>query len=62
MKKIICRLLGHRYRLTRRITHSIAELECKRCQSEFGINTDVRALVPLNDELRQLHRDLKKAP
>lgn len=53
--KIFCKIFGHNYKLKRRISKSIAELKCARCKSEFGINTSVQSLLPLDDELRQLH-------
>lgn len=56
--KIICKLFGHNYKLKRRISKSIAELECNRCKSEFGINTSIQSLMPLDDELKQLHSNL----
>jgi hypothetical protein len=54
----VCWLFGHRYKVTRRITKSIAELQCPRCKKEFGINTTAKALLPMDDELRSLHREL----
>jgi hypothetical protein len=54
----VCFLFGHRYKVTRRITKSIAELQCLRCKKDFGINTSAQALLPMDDELRSLHRDL----
>jgi hypothetical protein len=54
----VCWLFGHRYKVTRRITKSIAELQCPRCKKEFGINTSAQALLPMDDELRSLHREL----
>lgn len=55
MKNMLCAVLGHKYRLKRRISISVAELKCERCRSEFGINTSVQSLLLLDDELRQLH-------
>jgi hypothetical protein len=54
----VCWVFGHRYKVTRRITQSIAELQCPRCKKEFGINTTAQALLPMDDELRSLHREL----
>lgn len=54
----VCYVVGHRYKLTRRISRSIAELRCPRCGEEFGINTDAHALLTLDDELRHLHTDM----
>lgn len=58
MKNIICYLLGHKYRLKRRITENISELICKRCHKEFGINCRVKSLLPMDDELRELHEGI----
>jgi len=54
----VCLGFGHKYKVTRRITKSIAELQCPRCKKEFGINTTAQALLPMDDELRSLHREL----
>ena len=56
MKKITCIILGHKYKLKKRITKSISELICTRCKSEFGINTSIESLLPLDSELKTLHK------
>ncbi len=55
---VICRVLGHRYEITRVITPQIRELRCKRCSKLFGMNDDVRALLPLDKELIDAHNVL----
>lgn len=62
MKKLFCFLFGHKYRLVKKITKSIYELDCKRCGCEFGMNTSVQALLPLDAELKSLHEELKPKP
>jgi hypothetical protein len=52
---IICRIFGHRYRLLRKVTHSIREIECKRCKAQFGMSDEHRAILPLDSELRRAH-------
>lgn len=54
----VCWVFGHRYKVTRRLTKSIAELQCPRCKKDFGINTTTQALLPMDDELKSLHREL----
>lgn len=54
----VCWVFGHKYKVTRRITKNIAELQCPRCKKEFGINTTTQALLPMDDELKSLHREL----
>jgi hypothetical protein len=58
MKKLICAIFGHRYRLLRQISPTIQELNCSRCKKEFGINHTVKAVLPMDDELRKLHNDI----
>lgn len=61
IKSILCRLFGHRYRFLRQITPSICEVKCERCKSEFGMNHTVRVLLPLDDELKQMHEEYLKS-
>lgn len=53
---VVCFIFGHRYKVTKRITKSISELQCKRCKKEFGINTSCESLLPLDKELKELHK------
>lgn len=57
----VCWLLGHKYKVTSRITKSISELQCPRCKKEFCINTTAQSLLPMDDELRSLHIDFLEA-
>lgn len=54
MKKLICFLLGHKYRLKRNITDGIREVKCIRCKSEFSMHDKMRLLIPLDAELSHL--------
>lgn len=58
MLAAVCYVAGHRYKVTRRISKRVAELICTRCDKEFGIHTGVPSLLPLDDELRQIHNDM----
>ena len=58
MRNLMCRLFGHRYKHKRRITRSVHELTCARCKREFAINTDAKTVLPMDFELRELHRFL----
>ena len=55
MKKIICKILGHKYKLLRKISNTIVEVKCARCNSEFGMNSDTQSILPLDGELKTLH-------
>lgn len=58
MSNIICTLFGHKYRLKRKITSNIREIKCIRCFQEFGMNDELRAVLPLDDELKEAHNSL----
>jgi hypothetical protein len=60
MKKIICKIFGHKYRLLRIISPYTRELKCERCKREFGMNDEAKAVLPLDFELRNLHEMLLK--
>lgn len=55
---VMCRLFGHDYKLLRKISPTIRELKCGRCKQEFGMNDNVQALLPLDDELLDCHATL----
>ena len=55
MKRILCKLLGHKYKLLRKISNTIVEVKCDRCKAEFGMNSDVKSILPLDGELQTLH-------
>ena len=54
-----CYLLGHSYKLKRNITPYIREIECKRCKKQFGMNDQLKSLLPMDDKLLQAHEILK---
>ena len=58
MKKLLCLIFGHKYKVIRDITPYIRELRCKRCKKEFGMNDDVKILLPLDQELKDAHNIL----
>lgn len=53
MRKIICYVFGHKYKVLRRITNTIRELKCERCRKEFAMNDDVRCVLPLSIDLKE---------
>ena len=58
ISKIICRLVGHKYKSTRKISRQITELRCPRCGKEFVIHTGVQSLLPLDKDLIRIHNDV----
>lgn len=60
LNKILCFILGHKYRLKKKITTNISEVTCLRCKKEFGINYYTKSLLEMDDELRELHSEITK--
>lgn len=58
IKRLICKLFGHKYRLHRKITNTIREVGCKRCKQLFAMNDSVKALVPMDGEFLNLHEEI----
>lgn len=57
--KIICKLLGHKYYVYAKPkenwSNGVRWLKCGRCHSNFVINDSVRVLLPMDNELMNLH-------
>lgn len=60
MKKFICKIFGHKYSLIRRVSPQIREIFCERCLDEFAMHDGLRTILPMDDELRDLHKLLRK--
>ena len=60
LNDMICYLFRHDYYVTKKITSNIYELKCRRCKKGFAINTWVKSVLPLDDELRRIHDFLKR--
>ena len=58
--KILCTLFGHKYKLDRKINSYIKEISCTRCKRKFALNDQLRSILPLDDELLELHNKLKQ--
>lgn len=57
---VMCRIFGHDYKLKRKITPYLREIECKNCKQQFGMHDELRCVLPLDDELRACNDDLVK--
>lgn len=55
MKRLICKILGHKYTLFRKVTPTIRELKCKRCNEKFAMTDDCKYILPLDNELEAMH-------
>ena len=57
---VMCRIFGHDYKLKRKITPYLREIECKNCKQQFGMHDELRCILPLDNELRALNDILVK--
>lgn len=58
VSKMICSVLGHRYKVQKHITQHIKEYKCECCGKEVAVNTNGN-IVPLTDELKQIHKSVE---
>lgn len=55
---LICQLFGHQYTMFRRVIPGIREVCCVRCAKLFAVNDSLETVLPLDNELRQMHDEL----
>ena len=55
IRKIICRLKGHKYYVIKEYSPTVRKLGCSICKSKFGMNDRVKAVIPWDSELEELH-------
>ncbi len=53
--KVVCKLFGHDYEVTRIVTPDISEFKCKVCGFEIARCHTMRATVILTQEIKSLH-------
>jgi hypothetical protein len=51
--KLKCWIRGHDYIVVKVYSQNVQKLQCKRCKKHFGINHDVRCVLPWDDELEE---------
>ena len=56
MKRLICLLLHHKYYAIKAIACKSMLVGCRRCGKFYGINHDVRAILPFDKEMYQMYK------
>ena len=56
LAKLWCWLVGHRYEVWQRFSHYSRRVICDHCGGDWGMNDDVRAIIPWSDELADCYR------
>lgn len=61
-KKIInpikCKFGYHKYYVDKELTSWSRRLGCKNCKSFFGMNDDARVVIPWDDDLEQMYKEI----
>lgn len=53
-----CKLFGHsKYRIVQKFSGTSRRIRCLRCGKDFGMNDEVRAVIPWTGELEQMYKD-----
>lgn len=60
--RLSCSLFGHKYVVERLFSPVSRKIGCTRCGQSWGMNDNVRAVVPWNGELEQMYRILGQWP
>lgn len=58
LAKIHCAMFGHAYHVHQRFSSHARRVICLRCGGDWGMNDQVRALIPWDSELEALYRDV----
>ena len=59
ISKIFCRIFGHKYKTTKKITQHIEEYTCKCCKRQLTTNSNGK-LVDLTPKRREINALLKR--
>ena len=62
LRPIICAIVGHNYFVLQRLTAHSRKLGCHRCGCAFGMNDDVRAVIPWSRDLENVYRIIGVLP
>jgi predicted nucleic acid-binding Zn ribbon protein len=57
MKRLICWVVGHRYRVKQVFSADSRRVCCDRCGGDWAMNDRVRVIVPWSAEFEQFYRE-----
>lgn len=58
LKKLKYLLFGHKYHIIQRFSKTSRRVECLRCGGDWGMNDQVRAIIPWCGELEEMYQDV----
>ena len=59
IKRLVCLFLGHKYFRIRKLAYMSELVGCSRCGKFYGMNHDVRAILPFDKDLYKLYSSMK---
>lgn len=57
LRRALCWVMGHQYRILRTFTPVSRQVGCRRCGQRWAMHDEVRALVEWSGEFEQMYRD-----
>lgn len=54
---IACLLFGHKYFVIKEYSKTTRKVGCRRCKKLWGMNDRVKAFIPWDSELEELHEE-----
>ena len=58
MKNIYCSVFGHKYAISKKITHHVKEYKCKNCSAQLTTNSK-GSLIPLTPKYKEINSVLE---
>lgn len=55
LKRLVCAVIGHQYRVLRRMNPGARKVGCDRCGCTWGMHDATRSFVPWDGELEALY-------
>ena len=56
LRKLCCRLIGHRYRVVQEFSSHSRRVVCDHCGADWGMNDQTRTMIPWDEELAEIYR------
>lgn len=56
LPRLKCLILGHRMYVVQELTYISRRIACSRCHGDWGMNDDVRVVIPWCVELERMYR------
>lgn len=57
IRRAVCRLLGHKYKVVRNYTPAERRICCTRCGEQFAMNDRVQTLLPWDSDFAEMYGD-----